>query len=377
MTFELLGFRFRLQATWILVLALIVLSLAALGGGVDPAQPDDPLRWILGVGVAALFFISVLLHELAHAFAARRQGVEVGEITLLVFGGNPRLGREAAGPRAEAVTALAGPLASLLLGGALLGGWLLTRETAGVAGLLLSSLLWWAGMSNVLLGSLNLVPAFPFDGLRLLRALLWRLSGDFLRATRLATYVARAAAYGLIALGLALALGDELIIGIWLALIGWLLGQAAEGAYRRVEFSTLIEDMLVRDVMESQVAVVGPNLTIDTLVQQHQLGGRDSLYPVTMDGLLVGTVDMAQIRGVPRAAWPTTRVTDVMKRGERMSTLTEELTLPDAVRRLEETGAPALPVVAEDDGRRLLGMITRESLRRAIRQRAALRQGDA
>ena len=377
MTFELLGFRFRLQATWILVLALIVLSLAALGGGVDPAQPDDPLRWILGVGVAALFFISVLLHELAHAFAARRQGVEVGEITLLVFGGNPRLGREAAGPRAEAVTALAGPLASLLLGGALLGGWLLTRETAGVAGLLLSSLLWWAGMSNVLLGSLNLVPAFPFDGLRLLRALLWRLSGDFLRATRLATYVARAAAYGLIALGLALALGDELIIGIWLALIGWLLGQAAEGAYRRVEFSTLIEDMLVRDVMEAQVAVVGPNLTIDTLVQQHQLGGRDSLYPVTMDGLLVGTVDMAQIRGVPRAAWPTTRVTDVMKRGERMSTLTEELTLPDAVRRLEETGAPALPVVAEDDGRRLLGMITRESLRRAIRQRAALRQGDA
>ncbi|CAN5846694.1 site-2 protease family protein [soil metagenome] len=374
MTIRLLGLRVRLHATWILVLALIVFSLAAIGAN-EPAPLEEPLRWLIGVVVAILFFVSVLLHELVHALVARRLGAPATEITLLVFGGTPHLAREVHEPRQEALISLAGPLFSLFIGGLLLGGWWLTYQLAGVVGLLVSSVAWWIGLSNLLLGGVNLLPAFPLDGLRLLRAVLWRMSGDFLRATRLATWVGRGMGHGVIGLGLLLALADEVIMGIWLAIIGWLLNQAAEGAYRRVEFSLLVQDMLVRDVMEKDVAVVGPNLTLDTLVDQHLLSGRSSIYPVTMEGRLVGTVEMAQVKGVPRASWPTMRVTDVMRRDEAMPALTELLTLLDAVRRLDETGAAALPVVAEDDRRRLLGLVTRDGLARAIRQRAALRQG--
>ena len=376
MKLRLLGLTVRLHATWILVLALIVLSLAALGGSPNAPVPDA-LRWLIGIGVAGLFFVSVLLHELVHALVARRLGVPTAQIVLLVFGGTPHLARETEEPRSEALIALAGPLFSLLLCGALLLVWLLTAQLAGLVWLFVSSVAWWVGLTNLLLGGLNLVPAFPLDGLRLLRALLWRISGNFLRATRLATWLGRGLGYGVIGVGLALALGGELIIGIWLAIIGWLLNQAAEGAYRRVEFGLLVEDMLVRDVMEHDVAVVGPNLTLDTLVEQHLLRGRAALYPVTTDGQLVGTVEMAQVKGVPRSDWPTTRVTDVMRRAEQMPALTELLSLLDAVRRLDETGASALPVVAEDDRRRLLGLVTREGLSRAVRQRAALRRGAA
>jgi Zn-dependent protease/predicted transcriptional regulator len=373
MTIRLLGLSVRLHATWILVLALIVFSLAAIGAS-EPVPLAEPLRWLIGVAVAIFFFVSVLLHELVHALVARRLGVPTSEITLLVFGGTPHLGREADQPRQEALIALSGPLFSLALGALLLIGWLLTHELAGVVGLLVSSVAWWIGLSNLLLGGVNLLPAFPLDGLRLLRALLWRVSGNFLRATRVATWVGRGVGFGVIGLGLALALGGEVIMGIWLALIGWLLNRAAEGAYRRVEFSLLVQDMLVRDVMEEDVAVVGPNLTLDTLVEQHLLSGRNSVYPVTMEGRLVGTVEMAQVKGLPRASWPTMRVTDVMRREESTPALTELITLLDAVRRLDETGAAALPVVSADDRHRLLGVVTREGLARAIRKRAALRQ---
>ncbi|HUG47229.1 MAG TPA: site-2 protease family protein [Candidatus Limnocylindria bacterium] len=376
MTLRLLGLRVRVSATWVLVLALIVFSLAAIGG--SEAEPSsDALRWAMGLGVAVFFFLSVLFHEIVHTLVARRLGVEVREIVLLVVGGTAHLGRETDDPRRELLIALAGPLASLALGGLLLGVFLGAGEPPGTAGLLLSNLVWWVALSNLLLGGLNLLPAFPLDGLRMLRAILWRLSGDFVRATRQATWVARILAYGLIGLGLALALSDELIMGIWLAVIGWLLGQAAEGAYRRVEFGLVVEGMLVRDVMERDPPVVGPNLTLDTLVEQHLLGGRSSVYPVTLEGELVGTVEMAHVKGVPRAEWPNKRVTDVMLRGDRLSTLTELLSLLDALRRLDESGAAGLPVVADDDRRLLLGMVTREGLSRAIRQRAALQARSA
>jgi Zn-dependent protease/predicted transcriptional regulator len=303
--------------------------------------------------------------------------VALEEVDVLILGGSATLEKQAPDARSEAIIALVGPIVSLLLAAALLAFWFVTRQASDAAGVLLSASAWWLGLGNLLLGGFNLLPAFPMDGGRLVRAALWGATRDFLRATRLASYVGRLLAYGMIALGLALVLAEELILGVWLALIGWFLNRATESAYRRVELGMLVEDLHVRDVMEQDVAVVGPNLTIDTLIEQHQLGGQPSFYPVTMDGELVGTVDIRQARRVPRNDWAATRVTDVMSRGERMLTVTEPLSVMDAMLRLDQSGAPALPVVAENEPRRLLGVVTREGLIRAIRRQATLRQEGA
>ncbi|HSH22215.1 MAG TPA: site-2 protease family protein [Candidatus Caenarcaniphilales bacterium] len=367
-----LGIRVRLHPSWFLVFALVILSLVAVGVPGEEELPNA-LRWLLAIVVATLFFGSVLVHELAHALAARRRGLAVDEITLFIFGGPPSIEQDARDARSEAIIAGAGPLVSIVLAGLGFALWAVTGDAAGDAARVASGVGWWLGMSNVVLCGFNLIPAFPMDGGRMLRALMWRVTGDNMRATRFASLAGRAFGYGLIAGGFALALSGAIVLGIWLAFIGWFLNQAAQGTYRRVEFTRLVDGIRVSDVMEQEVAVVGPNLTLDTLVEQHLMSGRASLYPVTMEGTLVGTVDIAQVSRVPRSDWPVTRVTDVMTRGEEIQTLTRPASVMDAMTRFEETGAPAIAVVAEDDRRELLGLVTRDGLLRALRHRAVLR----
>jgi Zn-dependent protease len=369
---RILGVRVRMHPTWFLVLALVILSVVAVGvPGADPMPVN--LRWLVAIAAASLFFGSVLLHELAHALAARRRGMVVTDMTLFIFGGPPGVDQDAPDARSEAFIAASGPIVSLVLAAVGLGLWFVIPAGTGDVALLAGGVAWWVGMGNLLLAGFNLVPGFPMDGGRLLRALLWARTRDFMRATRLAALAGRAFALALIAGGIAWALNSELILGIWLAFIGWFLHQAAEGSYRRLEFSRLMTGIRVADVMEPDVAVVGPNLTLDTLVEQHLMTGRASFYPVTMDGTLVGTIDISQVSRVPRTQWAVTRVTDVMTRGEQMQTLTQPLSIMDAMHRFEETGMPAFPVVAEGERGELLGLVTREGMLRALRHRAVLR----
>lgn len=369
---RLFGIRLRAHPSWFIVLALIIVSLAAIG--VPGEEIASEQRWAIGLAVAGSFFLSVLVHELAHALVARRVGVPVEEVTLFIFGGPPGVERDAPSPRAEAAIAAAGPALSLAIALVGLALWGVLEPIPGDAARVAAGVAWWVASSNLLLGVFNLVPGFPMDGGRLLRAVVWGITRDYMRATRVAALTGRAFGYGLIAAGVAWALAGEIILGIWLALIGWFLNQAAEGSYRRIEFGRLVEGISVRDVMEQDVAVVSPNLTLDTLVEQHLMSGRASLYPVTTDGELVGTVDLGQVGRVRRSDWPSTRVTDVMTRGEQMSTLTLPAPVMDAMTRFEETGAPAIPVVAEENRRQLLGLVTRDGLIRALRTRAGLRR---
>jgi Zn-dependent protease/predicted transcriptional regulator len=375
---RILGIRILIHPSWFVIFALVVFSLATLGAPAgDGAALSAPARWVVAFIVALLFFASVLVHELAHALVARRRGVQVSEITLFIFGGAANLEQDAPDPRTEAVISAAGPLASILLGGIFLGAWFVTRGADVEVLQAFSGISFWLGVSNLMLAVFNLIPGFPMDGGRLLRSLIWSVTKDFVRATRVATLVGRAFAYGLIALGFVIALNgggvDSVINGIWLAFIGWFLNQAAESSYRRVEFERLVEGIRVRDVMDREVPTIGPNLTIDTLVDQHFLTGEASLYPVTMDGDLMGTIEIGQVSRIPRTNWPVTRVTDVMSRGGALVTLTEPQTLMDAVSRFEESGLSAIPVVDGEDARRLVGIVTRDGLFRAIKHRAALR----
>ncbi|MDQ3553116.1 MAG: site-2 protease family protein [Chloroflexota bacterium] len=368
----LFGVRITVHPSWLLIFALLVFWLATVGGPSAGSGLPDATRWLMAPIVALLFFGSVLVHELAHAYVARARGVHVDEVMLFIFGGAARLEREAPTPRSEIIITIAGPITSLVLGLALFGLGMLLRGMEGLLLGVVAETLIGLGAINVLLAGFNLIPGFPMDGGRLLRAIIWAGTHDFLRATRLATLVGRAFAYLLIAAGVIIALrgGDGIVFGVWTALIGWFLHQASEQSYRRVELAHIVEGVAVSDVMDREYSVVSPNLTLDTFVDQHLLGSSGtSLYPVMVDGALVGTIELRQIRRIPRAKWLTTRVSDVMSRWEALWTLTEPQPAMDAVGHFQESDAQGIAVVDAQDRQRLTGVVTRDGLARALRLR--------
>ena len=368
----LFGVRITVHPSWLLIFGLLVVWLATVGGPSAGSGLPDVARWVMAPIVAALFFASVLAHELAHAYVARARGVRVDEVMLFIFGGAARLDREAPTPRSEIIITMAGPLISAILGLTLMAAGMLMRGGDGVLARVISDTLVGLGTINVLLAAFNLIPGFPMDGGRLLRAVLWARTHDFLRATRLATLVGRGFAYVLIAVGVIVALsgGDSLVFGVWTALIGWFLHQASEQSYRRVELAHIVEGVAVGDVMDREYSVVSPSLTLDTFVDQHLLGSTGTtIYPVMVDGLLAGTVELRQIRRVPRGDWTKTRVSEVMSRQESLWTLTEPQPAMDAVGRFQESDAQGIAVVDAEDRQRLTGVVTRDGLVRALRQR--------
>jgi Zn-dependent protease/predicted transcriptional regulator len=366
------GVRIMVHPSWFVIFALVVVSLAGASDSVTGVRLGPVSHWLVAVIVAACFFASVVAHELAHALVGRRRGVRIDEITLFIFGGAASMEKEAPSALTEALVAGAGPAASGLLGAILLGATLLLRDMSGEFVAVVYWACFWLGLSNLLLCAFNLIPAFPMDGGRLLRALLWGTMKNFVRATRIATLIGRTFGYLVVLAGLVISMAD-LVNGIWLVLIGWFLNRSASFSYKRVALEQLVEGIRVRDVMESEVPVVNPNLTLDTLAEQHLMSGETGFYAVMADGKLVGTVDIRHIRGVPRSQWTTTRVGEVMKSGDQIVTLTEPQPILDAVNRFEQSGASAIPVVAVDDARRLLGILTRDGLLRAVQARARVR----
>ena len=235
-------------------------------------------------------------------------------------------------------------------------------------------MVWLVGVVNGLLAVFNLIPAFPMDGGRLVRAIAWKVTGDLVRATRVASLVGRTLAYGLIFIGFLLALEGMVMGGLWLALIGWFRSRQARGSYNQVRLERLVGDMRIGDALERDVAVVSPGLTLDTLVEQHALRGDTTLYPVTVDGV-VGAIDIEQVARVPSKDRASTRVVDVMLQGARLVTFTEPQPLIDAVARFEQTGADAFAVVDGGDPQHLLGLVTGDGVIRLMRSRAARRPG--
>jgi Zn-dependent protease/CBS domain-containing protein len=369
------GIRIVVHPSWFIIFALVVASLASLGGMTVGGRLPDVPRWIVAVLVAFLFFVSVLIHELAHALVARWRGVRVSSITLFLFGGAAALDEQPPTASTEALVAAAGPLSSAILGGLFIGGAALFMEVPGQLGDIAVWTCRWLGLSNLALAAFNVIPGFPMDGGRILRAAVWGLTKDFMKATRVASIVGRVVGQLVIIGGLWISLEGDVIDGVWMVLIGWFLNRAATVSWRQVVVERLVEGIVVRDVMEPNVPVVSQYLTLDTLADQTTMNGQPGFYAVTVGDELVGTIDVNQIRRVPKNRRTTTRVGDVMRRGDAILTLTEPQPILEAVTRFEQSGAPAIPVVAVDDAKRLLGMITRESLLRALQARARMQAG--
>jgi CBS domain-containing protein len=225
-----------------------------------------------------------------------------------------------------------------------------------------------------MLGIFNLIPGFPMDGGRVLRAILWKVRGDSLVATRNAALVGRLFAYGFIGFGVYLALRPDgsIFSGLWLALIGWFLSNAAEATATQAGVEASLRGVRVRDAMDPAPPAVSPNETVADLVQERMLRGEDRSYLVRHDdGGLAGLVTLSDVRRLPRADWPAARVTDIMTRFADLATIRSDAPLADALRALQEREVGQLPVV-DDDVRTPVGLVTRRGILRLIEARMKL-----
>ena len=364
-----LGFEVRIHLSWILIVALVAVLVVSQLDANAPGVPV-PVRWVVGAVIALAFFLSVLAHELGHGIVARRRGLEVGPITVFFFGGSASFQLESDRPKDEAAVALAGPAVSILIGAVLAGFSLLAQgtgnealEAAALVALVLATL-------NLILGGANLVPAYPLDGGRLVRAIFWARTGDEKRGARAAATSGRYVGWVLVGAGLSVILLGNTADGLMLGLSGWLLGSASRAITRRLTVQSLIEDVRVADVVDREVSGVPPQITVDTFADRLMEGGDGSAVPVVRDDEVVGVIGSAQLKRLGRRAWPSTRAEQVMVGPPSMSSLAPGDSLWSALDRLRRTGLDGLPVM-EDEG--FVGLITRRLIATAIQDRAKLR----
>ncbi len=375
---QIAGIEVRLDWSLIVIFWLILVNLSMGLFAFDHPGWSAGLRWGTGAVAAVLFLLSILAHELAHALVGRAQGVKIAGITLFMFGGVARTKQEPQSPRRELLMTMVGPATSIFIGiVALLIG---TRLAPGVTEVSvddplrvfarvgpLATLLLWLGPVNIVLGLFNLVPAFPLDGGRLLRAGLWAATGDFQKATRWAAGVGRAFALLFVLAGISMILGIRipffgrgLVPGLWIACIGWFLNMAAVASYTQVVVHDLLEQVPVSRLMQRDPLVtVPPELPVSTFVDERLMTTEQRAFPVLEGGELVGIVTAADVRRIPRATWSEKRVRDIMVGRQGLAVASPDEEASAAFDKLASRDVEQLPVV--DQGR-FVGLFRRRDV---------------
>lgn len=358
------GIPISVHVSWLLVFALVASSLAA--GYFPERQPGwgAPTRWVLGALTSLAFFASVLVHELGHSRVALRYGIPIRGITLFVFGGVAQIGREPDSPGAEFRIAIAGPLTSLALA-ALFGG---VGTVAGSMALVSVPALWLARI-NLAVALFNLLPGFPLDGGRVLRAAVWAWTGSFDRANRTAAAAGEVLALALIGVGVLRAIGGDVAGGIWMALIGWFLQSAVAAGRAEAALRDLLRGATVSQAMARDCPSVAPDLTLERLVHDEVLGAGRRCFVVAEDGHLRGLLTLHEVKGVPREQWSRAKVEEVMQPAQALSVVGPEEALLGALQKMDDAKVAQLPVVADGHW---LGMLDREHIIHYMRVRAEL-----
>lgn len=368
------GINIRIDWSWLLIFFLVTWNLATVFGDVHSGWAVE-LRWGTAIIASLLFFGSVLAHEMAHSLVARAQGVPVRSITLFLFGGVSSIEREPRSPRNEFVMAFVGPLTSFAIGIVLLlvAGAFAAPITGAVTNTIevirglnpVAALLMWVGSVNVFVGAFNLLPAFPLDGGRVVRSILWALTDNLRRATRWASGLGQFVAWMMIVSGIAMVFGIQIpffgtgLGGLWLAFIGWFLNSAAVQSYRQVVVQDILEGVSVGRMMRSEPPTVSGSVSVSSLVHDHIMGFDDHAFPVVDNGRLAGLVTLEDVRDVSRDAWDRTTVGEIMTPVEDLVTTTPEEEASEALNKLARRDVRQLPVIA--DGR-LVGLLRRSDI---------------
>lgn len=359
------GIRIGLHYSWFIIAFLIVFSLSAQFHASNP-EWGDGLILTLAVLTAILFFVSLVLHELAHSVVAKSRGLPVREITLFALGGVSQIEKEPTTAKMEFWMAFVGPLTSAGIGLACLA----LSQLAGEASSPGKAMVSWLGYINLALAGFNMIPGYPLDGGRILRALIWWKTRDVERSTRMASRAGQVVGLIFIGFGILQFFAGAGIGGLWIAFIGWFLLQAAGESNLQVNLKRAIEGVTVGKVMTSDCPTIDGNLNLQHFVEEQLLPTGRRCFVVLENGAVAGLVTLNEVKQVARPRWPFTTLHDIMRPLDQMHTVTPETPLMNALELMSRHDLNQLPVVS--DGR-LAGVLSRAHVLGVLQNRTELR----
>jgi Zn-dependent protease/CBS domain-containing protein len=350
--FKLLGFEVSIDLSWIIIAVLISWSLST---GVFPFQVENlstQTYWIMGIIGAVGLFASIIVHEFSHSIVARRSGMPIKGITLFIFGGVAEMGDEPPSAKSEFWIAIVGPLTSIAMGGVFYGLYALGSRTGWSQAI--SGVVGYLAMINFLLAGFNLMPAYPLDGGRVLRSILWGWKGNLRWATRISSSVGAAFGVFLIVLGVLRVIGGNFVGGMWFFLIGWFIYGAAKMSYQQLVTRRALEGEPLKRFMKTDPVTVPKSTTIDRLVEDYVYRYHYKLYPVVNADRLLGCISTRDIKEVPRDEWTRRTVGEVAEKCNPENTISPDADAVEALSVMRRNQASRLLVV---DGGELLGII--------------------
>ena len=353
------GIPIYLHASWFIIFFLITLMLRAQFISQHPSWSNQQY-WALGVLTSVLFFSSVVFHELSHSAVAKHYRIPVASITLFVFGGLARITREPDNARQEFNIAIAGPLSSVFLSGCF---WLITRYFHGNDMVRAAATFLWE--TNLALAVFNLAPGFPLDGGRILRGIVWGLTGNFTRATKISSITGKIFAYLMIILGVLIALKGDWVNGLWTAFIGWFLLSAAQESLMQVAMRHTLTDIRATDIMTRDIPTVARDMSVEDYVHEVLRTGR-RCHIVTGAGRPVGLVTLHAARTLPREEWANTSIQAVMMPVERIHSASPTEPALTILQRMQSEDINQMPVISDEH---IVGMIDRDTILRMLQTR--------
>ncbi len=351
------GIPIEVNASWLVIFGLILWSLSAVLFPATLPGQGDALYWLMGLGTTLAFFGSLLLHELSHSLVSRHFGLQVRRIILFIFGGISEATEEMPSAKVEFWVGIAGPLMSVLLG-VLSGG--LSLLAAGIGNDPLTVVFQWLAIVNIALAVFNMLPGFPLDGGRVLRAAAWQITGSHRRATRIATRGGQIIAGLLLAWAALRFVNGDFLGGVWVGFLGYLLFQAASSSYGDLVIKDALSRVGVADLMSRNVTSLHPEMTVrdavDSTLSRHAFGG----YPVA-DGHVHGILQANDVKRVPAGEWPRLRVTELMKPLDDTEVLSPQTPVSEALERFNRLGVGRLPVIQDGE---LVGILSQSDVLR-------------
>ena len=363
------GIEIGLHYSWFIIAALIVFSLGEHFRQVNPNWGAGEI-WIAALFTAVLFFVTLLLHELAHSLVAQSRGLKVRAITLFALGGVSQIQDDATDAKTEFWVAIAGPITSLIIGFSCLGialglGWQRSTEphTAAIGVLV------WLGYINIALAFFNMIPGFPLDGGRVLRSLVWAITKNADRSTRIAARVGQVVAFLFILDGIWRYFSGAGFGGLWIAFIGWFLMDAAKASYAEVGTTAALRGMRVYDVMSRDCVIVNRGMSLRDFVDIYLLKTGQRCFAVEDQGRLVGIITPRDVSNISRDRWDGTTVREAMRPLQELHVIAPDTPVLDALKLMARNDVNQLPVVANGT---LQGMVSRSQLVQLLQVRSVL-----
>jgi Zn-dependent protease len=353
-----------LHVSWFIIFGLLTWSLATGYFPTEYTQLSPVVYWILAVFTSVFFFASVLAHELGHSYVALKRQIPVKGITLFIFGGVAQISQEPRSASDEFKVAITGPLVSLFLAGFFALLWVLDKALPALAAPSVYLL-----RINLMLALFNMIPGFPLDGGRVLRAIVWKITGSFHKATQVASMSGQVVAFGFMGIGVLIMLSGQVFNGLWMVFIGWFMQNAAASAYAQLSVQESLKRIKVAEVMSRDLVKV-PSLTpLSRLVDENILSGGQRTFFVADNGSLLGMVTLRDIAEVPKTLWGFTAIGKIMRPFQRLQTVSPQTDLLVAMQQMDSANIAQVPVVESNN---LVGMLSREQIVRYLRMRVEL-----